>query len=248
MIYLTEKGATYKRILDTLKDGMKTLTEIRKAIGFAHSGTLSNLMSHLITAGFVKKQNLWSFKTTKPLKQSLYRICDPYIRFYLKLIEPQRNKIDLGGFQDFALSQLPGFDTHIGLQLEQLLLQNRTQLLKAIGISACDVVSDGPFRQSKTTTKSGCQIDYLAQTTTRNLFVCEFKFKRRELGIDVIEQMKDKIKALKVPRGFASIPVLFHIGGVSSFVATNGYFYRIIDITDFLDAVDSNNLHINSKN
>ena len=234
------KGTTYKKILDVLKDGMRTLAEIRKAIGFAHSGTLSNIMDQLITAGFVKKQTLWSFKTAKPLKQSLYHICDPYMRFYLKLIEPRRNKIDLGGFKDITLSQLSGFDTHIGLQIEQLLLQNRPLLLKAIGISVNDVVSDGPYRQSKTTTQRGCQIDYLVQTFTNNLFICEFKFKRRELGIDIIDQMKEKIKALKVPRGFATVPVLFHIAGVSSPVATNGYFYRIIDITEFLDTKDDN--------
>ena len=229
------KGTTYKNILDALKEGMKTLAQIRKIIGFSHSGTLSNLMEHVITSGFIKKQNLWSFKTTQPLKQSLYRICDPYMRFYLKLIEPQRNKIDLEGFQDSSLSQLPGFDAHLGLQIEQLLLQNRSLLLKAIGIPASDIVSDGPYRQSKTTTKKGCQIDYLVQTITQNLFVCEFKFKRRELGIDIIEQMKDKTKALTIPKGFASIPILFHIGGVSSAVATSGYFYRIIDIADFLE-------------
>ena len=229
------KGAAYKKILDALKDGMKTLAGIRKAIGFAHSGALSNFIEHLITAGFVEKQNLWSFKTAKPRKQSLYRICDPYLRFYLKLIEPHRNKIELGAFQDSSLSQLPGFDAHIGLQLEVLLLQNRKLLLKAVGISASDVVSDGPFRQSKTTTQQGCQIDYLVQTFTKNLFVCEFKFKRRELGIDIMDQMKSKMGALKVPRGFAAVPVLFHIGGVSSSVATDGYFYRIIDIADLLE-------------
>lgn len=228
------KGTTYKKILDSLKDGIKTLAEVRKAIDFAHSGTLSNLMEQLIIAGFVQKQNLWSFKTAKPLKQSLYRICDPYMRFYLKLIEPQRNKIDLAGFQKIQVSQLPGFDAHIGLQLEQLLLQNRSLLLKAIGVQSNDIIADGPFRQSKTTTKPGCQIDYLVQTVTRNLFVCEFKFKCREIGMDIISQVQDKIQALKVPRGFAVIPVLFHISGVSSSVATNGYFYRIIDITDFL--------------
>ncbi len=230
-------GTSYKKILDVLKDGMKTLAEIRKTIGFAHSGTLSNLMEHLITAGFVKKQNLWSFKTTKPLKQSLYRICDPYMRFYLKLIEPERNRIDLGGFKNVSLSQLPGFDAHIGLQLELLLLQNRPLILKAMGISANEVVSDGPYRQSKTTTQKGCQIDYLVQNFTKNLFVCEFKFKRRELGIELIDSMKAKISALKVPRGFATVPVLFHIGGVSSSVATSGYFYRVIDISDLLEGI-----------
>ncbi|GAB4392451.1 MAG: hypothetical protein Tsb005_06550 [Gammaproteobacteria bacterium] len=228
------KGVAYKKILDSLKDSMKTLADVRKITEFPHSGTLSSLMEHLIIAGFVQKQNLWSFKTNKPLKQSLYRICDPYMRFYLKLIEPQRNKIDLNGFQNTAISSLPGFEAHIGLQLEQLLLQNRNMLLNAIGINPADIVAHGPFRQSKTTTKAGCQIDYLVQTTTKNLFICEFKFKRRELNADVITEMQEKIKALKVPRGFATIPVLFHIGGVSANLATSDYFYRIIDITDFL--------------
>ncbi len=227
------KGTTYKKILNALKNGMKTLAEIRKTIGFAHSGTLSDLVGHLITAGFVKKQSLWSFKTGKLLKQSLYRICDPYMRFYLKLIEPQRNKIDSGGFQGVSLLQLPGFDAHIGLQIEYLLLQNHVLLLEAIGIPSSNIVSDGPYRQSKTTIQKGCQVDFLVQTHTKNLFVCEFKFKRRELGIDIIDDMKEKIKALKVPRGFATVPILFHIGGVTSSVATEGYFYRIVDINDF---------------
>jgi hypothetical protein len=228
------KGATYKKILNSLKEGMRTLAEIRKNIEFPHSGTLSSFMEHLIIAGFVKKQNLWSFKTTKPLKQSLYRICDPYMRFYLKLIEPRLNKIFLGAFQNISITSLPGFEAHIGLQIEQLLLQNRSLLLKSIGINQADIVADGPFRQTQTSTKKGCQIDYLVQTVTKNIFICEFKFKRGELSVDVINQVQEKIDALKVPRGFATIPVLFHIGGVSSSLATNEYFYRIIDITTFL--------------
>jgi hypothetical protein len=228
------KGSSYKKILDSLKDGMKTLAEIRRTTGFAHSGTLSSLMEHLIIAGFVQKQGLWSFKTNKPLKQSLYRISDPYMRFYLKLIEPQRNKIDLNGFQDISIARLPGFEAHIGLQLEQLLLQNRNMLHKSIGINPADIIASGPFRQSKTASIQGCQIDYLIQTATKNLFVCEFKFKRKEIGMDVIHSIEEKINRLKVPRGFATIPVLFHIGGVSNNVATSDYFYRIIDISDFL--------------
>lgn len=229
------KGTTYKKILDALKEGMKTLADIRQAINFTHSGTLSELMEHLMTAGFVEKQPLWSFKSKKNLKQSLYRICDPYIRFYLKVIEPQRSKIDGGSFKTVSVSQLPGFDAHIGLQLEQLLLQNRPLLLKAMGIVPSDIVADGPYRQSKTVNQRGCQVDYLVQTATNNLFVCEFKCKRRELDMDVVDAMEEKINALKVPKGFATVPVLFHVGGVSSSVATAGYFYRIVDILDFLE-------------
>ncbi|MEM9417414.1 MAG: ATPase, partial [Bacteroidota bacterium] len=228
------KGTSYRRILDALQEGTKTLAEIRHAIGFAHSGTLSHLIDHLITAGFVRKQQLWSLKTTQSRKQSLYRLCDPYMRFYLKVIAPQRHKIDRGGLKETVLSQLPGFETHMGLQIEQLLLQNRSLLLEAIGLAASTVVADGPFRQSKTTKQRGCQIDYLVQTATHNLFVCEFKFKRRELGVTIIDEVKERIAALKVPKGFAVVPVLLHLGGVSSTVATDAYFYRIIDIADFL--------------
>lgn len=231
------KSTTYKKILDALQDGAKTLSEVRQIIDFAHSGTLSKMMDHLIMAGFVQKQSLWSFKTTKTLKQSLYRISDPYMRFYLKVIEPNLSKISAGAFQELHLSSFPGFESHLGLQLEYLLLQNRPMLLKAVGISPADIVCDGPYRQTATTTHRGCQIDYLIQTVTKNLFVCEFKFRRRELGIEILSEIEDKIAALKVPRGFASVPVLFHLSGVSSTVATSSYFYRIVDIADFLEAL-----------
>lgn len=233
------KGAAYKKILNALKEGPKTLGEVRQLINFSHSGTLTHMMEHLIIAGFVSKQSLWSFKTTKPLKQSLYRITDPYMRFYLKMIEPNLPKISADKFQKISLQELPGFEAHLGLQLEYLLLQNRSLLLQAVGVNSSDIVSDGPYRQTKTSTQRGCQIDYLIQTTTKNLFVCEFKFKKREINSDIINKMNDKITALKTPKGFASVPVLFHLSGVSDSVATSPYFYRIVDIADFLDEYEN---------
>lgn len=229
------KGVTYKKILDSLKDGARTLSEIRQSIEFAHSGTLSQMMDHLIVAGFVIKQSLWSFKTAASLKQSLYRIPDPYMRFYLKVIEPNATAIADGGFDQVPLSTMSGFDTHMGLQLEALLLQHRLLLLQKLGISPVDIVRSGPYRQTKTTTQQGCQIDYLIQTKTNSLFICEFKFKKREIGSDIITEMQEKISRLKAPKGFAKVAVLLHLSGVASSVATNPYFYRIVDIADFLE-------------
>jgi len=229
------KGAIYKKILNSLKDGARTLSEIRQSIDFSRSGTMSQMMDHLIVAGFVVKQSLWSFKTTKPLKQSLYMISDPYMRFYLKVIEPNLSTIAEGGFDQVPLSTMPGFETHMGLQLESLLLQNRLLLLQKLGISPVDVIRSGPYRQMKTTTQQGCQIDYLIQTKTNNLFVCEFKFKRREINSEIINEMQEKISRLKAPKGFAKVAGLFHLSGVSTSVAISPYFYRIVDIVDFLE-------------
>lgn len=230
------KSKIYKKIIDTLKTGNKTLSEIRTAVKDTHSKTLSTLIEQLIIAGFIKKKQHWSFKTNKPSKQSLYFISDPYMRFYLKAIEPDRARIDDGNFTIPPLSSITYFDTHMGLQIETLLLQNRSLLLESMRIFPDNVINDGPYRQSKTTKNHGCQVDYLVQTDTKNIFVCEFKFKRQEIETKIIAEMKKKINALKVPKGFGVIPVLFHISGVSEKVEMSNYFYRIINIADFLPA------------
>jgi hypothetical protein len=49
-----------------------------------------------------------------------------------------------------------------------------------------------------------------------------------------MDEIKDKISALKIPKGFAGVPVLLHLSGVTDSVAISSYFYRIIDISDFL--------------
>lgn len=46
--------------------------------------------------------------------------------------------------------------------------------------------------------------------------------------------MQEKVSALSIPKGVAALPVLFHLSGVSKNVVQKGYFYRIIDISDFL--------------
>jgi AAA+ ATPase superfamily predicted ATPase len=229
------KGANYKKILELLKDGAKTLAEIRKEGAFSLSGTLSQMLEHLMIAGFVDRQSLWSFKTAQTLKQSLYRICDPYMRFYLKMIAPNLEAISNGQFDQVPLSTFPGFDAHMGLQLEALLLQNRALLVQKLGISPVDIVRSGPYRQTKTTIQQGCQIDYLIQTRTHTLFLCEFKFKKGEVGSEIIDQMKEKVSRLKAPKGFARVPVLFHLSGVCDSVETGSFFYRIVDITEFLE-------------
>ncbi|MBS0289534.1 MAG: hypothetical protein JSS07_05830 [Proteobacteria bacterium] len=50
----------------------------------------------------------------------------------------------------------------------------------------------------------------------------------------MIDAVKEKINRLAIPHGFGIVPVLLHLGGISDRVYETNYFYRIIDITDFL--------------
>ncbi|TXI36960.1 MAG: hypothetical protein E6Q59_08590 [Nitrosomonas sp.] len=168
-------------------------------------------------------------------QKNIYRLSDNYLRFFIKYIEPNLPKIEKNAYEEIALSSLPGWETMMGFQVENLLLKNRPLLLKSLGIEAVELVADNPFIQYQTTRYKGCQIDYLIQAHSKNLYFCEFKFKRRELGLEVIESTKEKEQRLSAPRGFAKIPVLFHLGDVTQAVFDERYFYRIIDITSYLD-------------
>ena len=216
-------GDIYNRILEALCDGMRTLSEIREAIEYAHSGRLSDLMENLIVCGFVSKHQQWSLKTKKLGKQSVYRICDPYIRFYLKYI------MSIGDFKKLPES----FDSIIGLQMESLLIQNRESILKLLEVE--NPLIDNPYIQRATRSKRGCQIDYLIQTRTNNLYACEFKFRIGNLGSEIIKEMQEKLTRLTIPKGMAIVPVLFHIGGVKESVYFSKFFYRIIDLADLLE-------------
>jgi hypothetical protein len=63
---------------------------------------------------------------------------------------------------------------------------------------------------------------------------CEIKFLRDIIKTNVIQEVKDKIKKLVLPRGFSCCPVLIHIGEVSEGVIESNYFTNIINFEDLL--------------
>ncbi|MDR2781594.1 MAG: ATP-binding protein [Holosporaceae bacterium] len=226
-------GDIYKKILDSLSDGMKTLIDIRKDVSYLHGGAFSDLLNNLSICGFVSKHSQWSFKTGYIGKRSVYMICDPYVRFYLKYIKPNENLIQNNRFEKGGLKLLSSYNNFIGFQMESLLLQNRNRLLELMEIE--NPLMDNPYIQKPTAVKRGCQIDYLVQTRTNTLYVCEFKFHVGGIGTEIIDEMRQKIKRLSVPRGMAIVPVLFHMGEVNSPVYESNFFYKIIDLADLLE-------------
>lgn len=229
------RGGVYIKVLQLLVEGMKTLKEIRETLGYKQGGTTNIYLKDLVLAGFVTEHYQWSFKTGKIGKTKLYRLSDCYIRFHLKYITPNREKIQQGLYTKITSGNFPGWDSIIGFQLESLLLSNREFLLRSIGIDPQIVVSDNPYTQRPTTRKKGCQIDYLVQTKLNTFIICEFKFRKNELRTEIINEMERKCSALSIPRGFGKAPVLFHIGGITPKVQESDFFYRIIDLREITE-------------
>jgi len=223
-----------KKIISALSSGALEYDKLSNKAAYKSSGRLSEYLQDLITAGFIARDYAWNISRGKQTAISTFRLSDNYLRFYLKYIEPKRAQIEKGDFRETSLNSLPGWETMMGLQFENLVVNNRELLLKKLNIPRSDIVYDNPFIQHATKQKIGCQIDYMIQTRYKNIYLCEIKFSRQPVSNKVIDQIEHKIKSLAVPKGFVVLPVLIHINGVSESVVKKSYFYSIVDFGDLL--------------
>ena len=229
-----KRSELYRRIVTALATTRLDLGGVCKAIGNQKSGVVGSYLNDLVTAGFLAKDPAWELHTGRTKKQYLYRIRDNYLRFFLRYIDPRRTEIQNKRFSGKPLETLRGWDSLIGLQFENLVLQNRHFVWRQCGLSPSEVAQDGPFFQTPTTRRQGCQIDYLIQTTQGPIFLCEIKFQRGDVRPRVIADVEEKIKKLVKPRHTSIFPVLIHVGGVSPQLIESGYFTRVIDFTEAL--------------
>ena len=229
-----KKTGLYKEIIDTLLDGPKTQDEMTKLLLKSRSGDLGQYLTDLTLGGFISRDYNWHLKTGKISNLSKYRLSDNYLRFALKYIEPNRQLIEKGRFEERSLKTLPGWDTLMGLQFENLVLSNTRSIIKALGVLEQDIIFDNPYFQRATQRQRGCQVDYMIQTRHDTVFVCEAKLRKNEIGLDIIDEMKDKLGRLQVPKHISKRAVLIHVNGVKDTVEESLFFTKIIDFGDFL--------------
>lgn len=224
------RSPLYQKIIEQISMNKLNNTQIANKLSYSNSGALTEYLEDLAISGFIEKEHNWSFKTGHTGKIAHYRVKDNYLRFYLRFIAPNLPKIERGMFSAYLEQQLPQFDTIMGLQFENLILNNRKLIWEELGISLSDIVYDNPFIQKSTKAHNGCQIDYLIQTKYNGLFICEIKFSRKPISSKVITEVKEKINHLIKPKNFSCFPVLIHIGEVTENLEQAEYFSKIINM------------------
>lgn len=228
------KSEAYKKLAKCLLGTSQELVDIYQKLNIQKSGKASTYLDDLILSGFVTRDYSWAIKEGRESKLSKFRLKDNYIRFYLKCIEPNRQKIELDQFASRSILSLPGWDTIMGLQFENLVLHNRKSIQKILQIFPETIIFDNPYFQHGTKTQLGCQIDYMIQTSHHFLYICEIKFLERPIGMEILSSMKEKMQRLKLPKHFSLYPVLIHASGVQREVIESGFFAKIIDFGTLL--------------
>ncbi len=224
----------YKKIVEALISGAREREEISKILNMDPGGRLSEYLQELELAGFITRDHTWKIASGLDSKLRKYRLSDNYVRFYLKYIDKNLSKINRHSFHFKSLTSLEEWDTIMGFQFENLVLNNRPLIHKVLNIRTEEIVSENPFYQHRTARSPGCQIDYLIQTKFGSLYVCEIKFSKNEINSSIIQEVQKKIDNLKRPKGYSCRPVLIHVNGVTDHLLEEDYFASIVDFSGFL--------------
>ena len=232
-----EESVLKQKVLRSLVDGPRTCIEVAEAFGVARGGSLSETLETLVDAGFVTKDEGYNPETWKKARTVKYRLSDNYTRFYLKYVLPHETEILSETYLFNTLDSLPGWDAILGLQFENLVVNNFRELVKPLHLEGIPVLSAVPYerragKDGNSDARKGLQIDLLVQTR-KSAYVIEIK-RRKSIGESVESEVAEKVARLRHPRGISIRTALVYEGELAPVVRGNGYFDAIISAADLL--------------
>ncbi len=231
----SHRNATYQKIIYQLNEKKYSFSDLAKALKLKPNGDLSECLMNLEFCGFIKKDFVYDLKGNRT-GVSRYRLKDNYIRFYCKYIEPNKQKILRNNFSFESVYQFANWETILGLQFENLILQNLPQIFEILHIKPANVLSATPYFQKKTArTKGACQIDLLITTTYKNIYLCELKV-RDEIKAKIIHEVKRKVSVLQIPRGYSVRPILIYEGNMTEKTRYElaAYFHELVSFDQLI--------------
>lgn len=231
------KTKTYEKIIRHCLEKKLSMSDLSKKLKITQNSELSEHVHQLELSGFLSRDFYYNH-LGKQSKLSHLRVKDNYLRFYIKCIEPMRDRIENKSKEVKSLHDIQYFDSLLGLQFENLILANREILHEKLEISSASIESSSPYVQKKTTkVKAGCQIDLLIHTKLGVFYLCEFKCKKI-IDKSVINEVEKKIKVIKLPARFVVKPVLVYEGELypPHLEEIEKYFYKIVHFEEMLDS------------
>ena len=221
-----------RAVLVRLAAGSASGAELAENLGVARNGQFSEMMEELEMAGFVAADSGLNPENGKRSKEIRYRLRDNYSRFYLKYVEPHTAEIVSGRYEFVSLENLPEWPVIMGLQFENLVVNNFKSLLPYLHLKGVQIFSAAPFRKFKDDTERGVQIDLLVQTR-KSVVVVEIK-RQSEIGESVEAEVAEKIRRLDIPAEKSVRTALVYSGRLTKCVRGNGYFDSLVSISELL--------------
>ncbi|MGD9063631.1 MAG: hypothetical protein PVI42_05865 [Desulfobacterales bacterium] len=144
------RAPAYQNIIEKLSTGFFGIDDISTHLGWKRGGRVSDYLEDLCRSGFINRCVSKAPGSKSSSKNVRFRLSDNYLRFYLKYIRPVELQIEQGLYRFVNLETLPGWETIMGLQFENLVLNNIQSVCESIGISMSAIKNAGPYFQTHT--------------------------------------------------------------------------------------------------
>ena len=221
----------YKQIVRHLTHGSLSTSDLCQKLCIEPTGGFSKKIDTLKQSGFLSRDYVWNGNRKQP-KLSRYRLKDNYLRFYLRYIEPKKHLIEENVYDNLHLEDLPEWHAIMGLQFENLVLNNIHPIQQLLQIPPSSILSAAPYFQPASKRREGCQIDLLIQCRYC-FYVCEIKF-AANISTEVISDVTQKIGRLNFSKETSIRPVLIYQGKLSSAVVNANFFTHLISFDQLL--------------
>jgi AAA+ ATPase superfamily predicted ATPase len=222
------RSTTYIKILRTIVNSHLTPQQMLTKFKRGPGGDITEALTELEQSGFVVRDYIFKPGAQRG-KLSRLRISDNYLRFYLKYIEPNNERIRRGIFNFSNFSQLIAWEIIRALQFENLINNRAAEIISALNLDTQGVLAAGPYFQQATTKTKACQIDLLIEGKQNNFYICEMKYQKL-ISTKVIAEVKEKIAKIKLPKYSSRRPVLIYAGELDPAVIEADYFDIIYDL------------------
>ncbi|MBF0315674.1 MAG: ATP-binding protein [Oligoflexia bacterium] len=230
------KSKTLEKVIRQLVEKNLSPSELAHTLKIDPNSDFSNYLHILTMAGLLSRDYYYHADGTQS-KLSRLRLRDNYLRFYIKYIEPLRDKVINKAQTVKSVEDLKNISGLMGLQFENIILANRDLVHEHLKIDSASINSSSPHLQKKNSkNKHGCQVDLLIHTNMDVFYLCEMKCKK-VITAEVIKEVEQKIVALSLPKRSVARPVLIYAGELSENHQEQlvEYFYKMISFEDLLE-------------
>lgn len=216
---VSRTAPTKRRILEALAEGPMSGTDLSERLAIPRNGRMSDLLDELETAGFIVKAQGLNPATGRRARVDQYRLRDNYTRFFLRYVAGHIPEIESGVYTFSGVSLLPAWEAMMGLQFENLILNNISSVIPALGLGGRAILSAAPYRCMRSERGGGVQVDLLIQTATLAMIV-EIK-RKKSLGLEVEDDLRQKVARLPVRKGMSVRTALVYAGQLSAALAAS---------------------------
>ncbi len=225
----------YEQIINFLSQNrFATREQIAKHLNFEPGGRLSILLTELALCGLIKKYAPYNLAENSKLTR--YQIADPYLQFFFKFINPQRQAIESGRYQDNPTQAINMNDYHkwLGYSFERYCRDNHNVIAKLLGFSGVKYQAGVFYNRKSVESSAGYQIDLLFDRSDHVVTICEIKYLQRKVGTEVIAPFDRQISLFQNKSNKTIHKVLVCNEGADSALLNRNYFDAIITLDDLM--------------